>query len=367
LPRCRSEPQPANRCIVGNDDGTDGVSTAGDHDGGGDDGSGEDDDTPLPTSEALNAHIRHYGVDPDYATGLNGYPPPPCKSSRQIVIVVDLETRIIEYIFNGDDDSVSVMADYARAAVNLEALLALLETLVDGDAEARAAIAKDRVTVQMGLRGGPVVHLEIDRGAVRHGVGPRRDAAVRLEYPTARELNAAFAGAAVMPKLRKGLLRIGFLKNRFPVLTERLGYYLQGPGSESGEPDIVALRTRMMLRAMLAAVPALARHDITVAEVAEGMLPGRLLVRVEPDGPWGSVEKTEGGEFFHTFERPVTDATATLTFRNIDAARAILGGASFAAAIGRTDVLGRGCMSTLERASEILARFGTLMATAEAA
>lgn len=257
------------------------------------------------------------------------------------------------------------MRELALAALNLEAMLALLETLVQGDAEAREAIARDTLIVQMGLRDGPVVFLDIDKGTVKHGIGAHPRPSVRLEYKSARDLNAGFAGEKVMPRLRKGLFRIGFLTRRFPALTNRLGHYLLGPGAQSDDPDVVRLRTRLLLRAMLAAVPALARHDPAVAEAAEGMPRGSMLVRIAPDGPWGSIDKTEDGGFGHTFEQPVRDATATLTFASADAARRLLDGASFSAALGRTELAFRGSLSMLERASDILARFESLMTTVQ--
>lgn len=246
--------------------------------------------------------------------------------------------------------------------MNLEALLTLLQTLVDGDEQARAIVADQRRTLQIELRSGPVVHLEIDRGRIRHGLGPHPRPSVRLEYPTAERLNAGFAGQPVIPELRKGLLAIGFLKNQFPALTTRLAYYMRGTGRTSRDPSVMALVTRLHLRAMVAAVPALARHDGSVAAAVQGMPAGRLLIRVAPNGPWGTIVKMPHGPLSYTFEEPVVDALATVEFRDPDSARALLGGAvSFAATLEHGDVVRTGSTAMIERVSEIVTRFEGLM------
>lgn len=251
-----------------------------------------------------------------------------------------------------------------RAALNLEALLGLLETLVASDPEARALVADESLVMQFEVRGGPAVHLDIDRGTIRHGLGPHPRPAIRLEYPSFESLNGAFNGRPVIPKVRKGMFKVAFLATRFPKLTGRLAACMQGTAGQGNTDQ--DLRTRLMLRALVSAAPVLARHDPSVVQAVTAVPAGRMSIRLEPSGPWASLEKTREGSVVHAFEPstgPGASADVLVTFDGTDVARDLVEArVGFAEALRRPDVMVEGDETLASGFAVVLTRFEQLMA-----
>jgi hypothetical protein len=136
-----------------------------------------------------------------------------------------------------------------------------------------------------------------------------------------------FGGEKVRPGLRKGFRHIRFLLRRFPTLADRLGYYLEGEGSDSNDAETRRFLVGLRLRAMLGGAAAVAGHDPWLADVADHLPEVTLQLRVLPDGPNGTLAKvaTNGGyDFLAGYGIAVDYPNAVLEFKSVDAAWRVL-------------------------------------------
>jgi hypothetical protein len=250
-----------------------------------------------------------------------------------------------------------------QASINLKAILPLMEDLVEGDPAAAAAVAGEDLVLQFQVWGGPAAHLAIDRGRVQYGTGvhPRPDLA--LFFVSAGHLNRLFAGETVLPGIRKGFRRLGFLTNGFPILAERLSYHLEGEGQSARGPEADRFLVRLGLHAMLGGMVAVAADDRSLAHVAAATSAGTLLVRVLPDGPQGSfTRRPEAGRFSTTWQESVQRPNAVMEFESLEVARQIIDGELGAVtAVGTGQIAVRGYLPLIEKANIFLDRFSRLM------
>ena len=252
------------------------------------------------------------------------------------------------------------------SSIYLKSILPLMEDLVAYDQQAAGAIAGQRIIVQFEVKDGPVAHLVVREGTIRHATGTHRRPNVRLTFKTPELLNRMFAGEDVRPSVRKGFIHLAFLTERFPVLAERLSYYMEGEGQKADEPDAERFLVTLGLHAMLGGIAAVANDDASLAHVAAATPPGTLLVQVLPDGPHGTFTKLprDGNfEFVATFDRPVNHANAVMEFASLDAARRLIDGelSAIAAIGGGKDMAIRGYLPLIEKANIFLGRFAKIM------
>jgi hypothetical protein len=252
-----------------------------------------------------------------------------------------------------------------QASIYLKGILPLMEDLVEYDQEAATAVAGENLVLQLEVRDGPVAHLEIGEGKVRHGVGrhPRPD--VRLTFKTPAQLNRLFAGEDVRPGIRKGFTHLGFLTKRFPILAERLSYYMEGQGGSATGPEADLFLVKLGLHAMLGGMAAVAGDDPSLVDVAAATPPGTLLVKVLPDGPHGTFAKVPGNgsfDFVATFGRPVALANAVMEFGSLDVARRLIDGQlSAVVAIGTGEMHIRGYLPLIDKVNIFLGRLARVM------
>jgi hypothetical protein len=257
------------------------------------------------------------------------------------------------------------MNEMLQAGIYLKAILPLMEDLVQYDQESAAAIQGRNLVLQFEVKRGPVAHLEIRGGRVRHNTGPHPRPDVRLSFKSPELLNRLFAGANVRPGIRKGFTRLGFLTRGFAVLSRRLSYYLEGEGKNARGPDADRFLVRLGLHAMLGGMATVASDDPSLTDIAAGTSPGTLLVQVLPDGPHGTFAKTVGNGdmgFRATWEEPVEHANAVMEFVSLGVARQVIDGQlSPVAAIGTGEMHIRGYLPLIEKANIFLGRFSRLM------
>ncbi|NIV36150.1 MAG: hypothetical protein GWN58_43895, partial [Anaerolineae bacterium] len=257
------------------------------------------------------------------------------------------------------------MDEMLRASVYLKGILPLIEDLVEYDEAAAAAIAGENLVLQFEVRDGPRAHLDIRAGKVRHGVGshPRPD--VRLTFKTPELLNRMFAGEDVQPGIRKGFTRLKFLTRKFPVLAERLAYYMEGEGQGLQDPEGKLFLVKLGLHAMLGGMAAVAADDSSVADTAAATPAGTLLVKVLPDGPLGTFAKVarDGGyQFVATLGQPVDQPNAVMEFANLEVAQRLIDGhLSAVLAIGTGEIRIRGYLPLTDKVNVFLARLNQVL------
>ncbi len=257
------------------------------------------------------------------------------------------------------------MDEMLQASVYLKAILALMQDLVEVDQIAAAAIAGQNLVLQFEVKAGPVAHLEIGEGKIRHGTGRHSRPDVRLTFKTPALLNRMFAGEDVQPGIRKGFTHLKFLTKKFPILADRLSYYMEGEGQTADSPEAERFLVRLGIHAMLAGLAAVAADDPSLAGIAASTPPGTLLVKVLPDGPHGTFAKipTDGGyEFVSTFDQPLDHPNAVMEFASLDVARRLIDGQlSAVVAIGTGEMSIRGSLPLIEKVNVFLSRLGQVM------
>ena len=260
----------------------------------------------------------------------------------------------------------STEAEKVKAALYLKAILPLMADLAADDPPSKAAAKGRHRIIQLEIVAGPAAHLTISGGTISHGIGRHPSASIRLVFKTPSLLNRMFAGENVRPSLRKGFLHLPFLLKQFPVLTDRLTYFLAGEGRQATDEKALNLRVTLGLHAMLAGMAAVASDDVSLKKIAAATPEGTLLIKVLPDGPFGSFSKQPGKngmEFISTFGRPVTAPNAIMELADRNTAQRLIDGelnAVTAIGLGR-EIKIRGLLPLIEKASIFLSRFGKLM------
>ncbi|MCU0597796.1 MAG: hypothetical protein MUE70_00880 [Desulfobacterales bacterium] len=258
------------------------------------------------------------------------------------------------------------MDEILRASLFLKAVLPLMEDLVDFDTIAASAISDKRLILQFEVKNGPSSHLRIEGGKIRHGIGMHQSPDIRLTFKKPELLNRMFDGEDVRPGLRKGFFHLLFLIREFPKLAERLQYYLEGDGKKAVDEKTKNFQVRIGLHAMLGGMATVASDDASLRSIADETPFGTLLVRILPDGPFGTFTKLShnGGYIFEsTFNQPVRHANAVMEFAGPDAAKKLIDGALNAVtAIGLgQEIKIRGLLPLIDKASIFLYRFGKIM------
>lgn len=208
-----------------------------------------------------------------------------------------------------------------KAHLNLYAVFQNLEDLPRLDPDTAQAMTGWNVTIQFTVKDGPEAYLEFRDGACAFGRGQHPGPHIRLNFKDCAHLNAMFEGAA-NPSLRKGFLRIGFLKKKFTPLTERLEYFLKPDNGRLEDADYRRANTVMTLQTAVFAAGELAAHEPVSRELAQHAGTGVLEVGVLPDGPRAHV--TFGGDGVRVDKGPAANPRAVMTFRNLDVAGALV-------------------------------------------
>jgi len=244
--------------------------------------------------------------------------------------------------------------DDIRARLNLLAVLPNLEDVVRDDPEMRALVSAARLTIRFSVAGGPSTSVRFAGGACTVGpdLGPGAAGApgptVRLAFTSAAHLNRMFDGAS-QPIPLWGFNHLGFLKNEFTELSDRMAYYLT-PGDELlAHPGYLAMNTLLTLNTAAFAVPVLLAHDPECMPLSHGLTQGTVVIKVLPDGPAVSLVCGASGVLPVKGELPHPSALVLL--RDLPTASAFLNGRldTFAAAVtGEVQIWGRiGMVDTL--------------------
>jgi hypothetical protein len=180
--------------------------------------------------------------------------------------------------------------DEVRARLNLYAVLPNLEDLVRHDPEARRLASGSNITIRFRVARGPQAWVRlvggactVGRGAPPHGADGAA-AEVVLTFVSAAHLNKMFAGKG-NPVPLKGFRHLGFLKNQFTQLTDRLSYFLKPNDVVLQDPEYLALNTRLTLNTAARAVPELVAYDPEARHFRSVLSSGSILLTVLPDGP----------------------------------------------------------------------------------
>jgi hypothetical protein len=213
--------------------------------------------------------------------------------------------------------------DLIRARLNLFAVLQNLEDLVKLDAQTREMARDWDISIQFTVLNGPAAWLAFKDGACTHGRGRCGSPDIKLFFTSPRHLNRMFDGQAT-PIPLKGFTRLGFLKNEFTKLTERLTHFLKPEDAVLQDPDYIEINTALLLYTAVYAVRELAALEPTCMKVASRIPGGTLRLEVLPEGPAASM--TFGDGEIGIEKNGSTPPMARMAFRDMQAANDVLGG-----------------------------------------
>lgn len=240
------------------------------------------------------------------------------------------------------------------ARLNLWAVLQNAEDVVRLDEEAGRLIANWRITVQFTVRNGPAAFLEFENGACRHGKGRAIAPDVHLFFVSPAHLNRMFDGASA-PIPLKGFTRLGFLKNGFAKLTDRLEYFLKPSPDRLADAEYARINTVLSLQTAAYAAAELAALDPVGRSVAGHMPDGAVQLEVLPDGP--SLYVAFDGESAEAGKGEAPDPLARMAFRDMTVANALVTNQLDPfLAVGRGDLMLRGRLDMVDNLNLILDR-----------
>jgi hypothetical protein len=259
-----------------------------------------------------------------------------------------------------------------RARLNLHAVLPNLEDVVRDDPQMRALVGDAHVIVRFLVAGGPTAWVRFAGGVCTVGreSGPGTEEpgaagdpaapgtasaaassatpSVILSFASAAHLNRMFAGTG-NPIPLWGFNHLGFLKNEFTELSERMSYYLTPSDELLAHPGYLAMNTQLTLNTAAFAVPVLLAHDPDCIPLRHGLTQGAVVIKVLPDGP--AVSLVCGASGVLPVKGALSNPSALVLLRDLPAANAFLNGKldTFAAAVtGEVQIWGRiGMVDTL--------------------
>jgi hypothetical protein len=273
--------------------------------------------------------------------------------------------------------------DDVRARLNLFAVLPNLEDVVREDAEMRALVADARITIKFKVANGPSTTVRFFGGACTVGpdaapasarrpageAGAGADAAsgatVRLVFTSAAHLNKMFDGAS-QPIPIWGFNHIGFLKNQFTELTDRMGYYLTPTDELLEHPGYLKMNTLLTLNTAAFAVPVLLGRDPDCIPLRHNLSYGTAVIKVLPDGP--AVSLVCGASGVLPVKGELTHPSALVLLRDLKVANDFLNGRLdvYAAAVtGDVQIWGQVVM--VDSLALVLDRVGKYLTPATAA
>ncbi|MFZ5645340.1 MAG: hypothetical protein ACOY46_17345 [Bacillota bacterium] len=245
------------------------------------------------------------------------------------------------------------MADeLTKAYINLFTVLRNLEDLCELDEESRLLVRDKNVSVQFIVKDGPraLVVFRDGKCTVQSGKGK---CDIKLYFKSPGHLNNMFDGKA-NPIPLKGFTRLGFLKNEFTKLTDRLVYYLKPTEELLKNPGYFKINTYLTLYTAIFALAEIANHDRKGKVCASRIPDGIVSVSVLNGGPSININVKSG--LLEAAKGPGQSPRSYMIFSSLDVANGILSGRiDTYSAIGAGDLQVKGFIPMLDNINKILA------------
>lgn len=217
-----------------------------------------------------------------------------------------------------------IMEDILKARLNLNAVLRNLEALPALDPEAAEIIREWTVSVRFGIRNDLSARLRFNGGRCAYEANASEPADVSLFFWSGAHLNAMFENQANPIPLR-GFRRLGFLKNEFPRITQRLEYFLKPTDELLDDPAYLRVNTTLTLYTAVFAACELARLDPIARAVAQQTPAGALQMSILPEGPHAHL-LYDGRGGVRAGRGPAEQASAVITLRDMQTANRLFNG-----------------------------------------
>lgn len=245
------------------------------------------------------------------------------------------------------------------AAINLHAVLPLLDEVIAFDQEAARIARGWKASIEFAVSGGPTATLQFTDG--RLTVYPEKIGfpSIGFWFGSADKMNRMFDGKG-MPVLWTGFWHVGILGG-FTKLTKRLEYYMKNPDEKQllSDPKVFDFYLKLSLYALTRGVKAVAENDPEVIPFFKKTRNGTVQLEVLPDGPVTHLT-IKDGKVTAGFG-PAENVNCYMRFRSGDVAyRLIKGELDSFAALGARDITVDGfvpLVDTLDIALDHLGRY----------
>lgn len=207
------------------------------------------------------------------------------------------------------------------ANINIFSILRNLEDLCELDGAMKELIKDKKISIEFNVKNGPRAVLGFKDGICKLQRGGGKSD-IKLFFKSPEHFNAMFDGKA-NPIPIKGFTKIGFLKNEFMQLTDKLSYYLKPTEDLLKDKNYFKINTILTFYAAFFAL----------AEIGDNDSIGKLNAKRIPDGTI-SFYVTEGPALFITAKAGYLEAKkgllgnprAAMSFSNLNAANLMLNG-----------------------------------------
>jgi hypothetical protein len=208
------------------------------------------------------------------------------------------------------------------ANINLYSILPNLEDLCELDTIARSIISTKEISIMFTVKNGPQCFLSFKDGKCFFKRGSGRSD-IKLFFNSPEHLNKMFEGKA-NPIPYKGFTKIGFLKDEFSKLIERLEYYLKPNDELLKNEEYLKINTIFTANTAIFALTEIANND-KMGKVHLGRMPeGIISVRVK-NTDLALKLICEKGKI--KAEKGIVEAPrATMVFSDINSANMLLNG-----------------------------------------
>lgn len=242
-----------------------------------------------------------------------------------------------------------------KARLNLNAVLRNLEELPALDKQTMEIIRDWEISIRFTIRGDMSAYLKFSRGTCVYDTETTATADVSLYFLTHGHLNAMFDNKA-MPIPTGGFTRLGFLKNEFPKVTERLEYFLKPTDTLLKDPDYLQVNTALTLYTAAFAVCELVQFDPVAKLVGQQMPAATLELNVLPAGPNAHIVYGGNGKAT-AYRGKTTNPTGSITFRDCEIANQLFNGKLDGfGAVATGDVKLKGLIPLIDNTNLILDR-----------
>jgi putative sterol carrier protein len=207
------------------------------------------------------------------------------------------------------------------ANINIFSILRNLEDLCELDKDIKALIKDKNISIQFNVKNGPSALLIFKDGECELQRGNGK-CDIKLFFKSPEHFNAMFEGKA-NPIPLKGFTKIGFLKNEFTTLTDKLGYYLKPTEDLLKDKDYFKINTILTFYAAFFALAEIGDNDGIGRLSAKRIPDGKISISVS-NGPALFIE-AKGG-YLKASKGLLKSPRASMSFEDLDCANLLLNG-----------------------------------------
>lgn len=209
-----------------------------------------------------------------------------------------------------------------KANINLYAILRNLEDLCKLDTEMNELIKGKNISIQFSVNNGPKAVLSFKNNECTFKRGTEK-CNIKLYFKSPEHFNAMIEGKA-NPIPTKGFTKIGFLKNEFIKLTDKLAYYLKPTEELLKNSSYLKINTILSANAAFFALAEIGNTD-RIGKLNASRIPnGVISISVLNGGP--SLQIISNNGHLETKKGTAVSPRASMIFSDIETANAILNG-----------------------------------------